>query len=54
MFIGVNAVAQGCCQLVWHSKTEEQGMHFAISSADSRLVPLQIHLWNFALSIGVQ
>ena len=33
MFIGVNAVAQGCCQLVWHSRTEEQVMHFAINSA---------------------
>ena len=28
IFIGKNAVAQGCCQLVWHSSTEEQGRQF--------------------------
>ena len=38
MFIGVsvisvNAVAQGCCQLVWHSSTEEQGRQFTLNSA---------------------
>ena len=27
--IGVNAVVQGCCQLVWYSSTEEQGRHSA-------------------------
>ena len=31
--IGVNAVAQGCCQLVWHSSTEEQGRHFTLNTA---------------------
>ena len=31
--IGVNAVAQGCCQLVWHSSTEEQGRQFTLNSA---------------------
>ena len=29
IFIGKNAVAQGCCQLVWHSSTEEQGRQFS-------------------------
>ena len=31
--IGVNAVAQGCCQLVWRSSTEEQGRQFTLNSA---------------------
>ena len=31
--IGVNAVAQGCCQLVWHSSTEEQGRQLTLNSA---------------------
>ena len=31
--MGVNAVAQGCCQLVWHSSTEEQGRQFTLNSA---------------------
>ena len=33
IFIGVNAVAQGCCQLVWHSSTEEQGRQFSLNPA---------------------
>ena len=33
IFIGVNAVAQGCCQLVWHSSTEEQGRQFTLNPA---------------------
>ena len=33
IFIAVNAVAQGCCQLVWHSSTEEQGRHFTLNTA---------------------
>ena len=33
MFIGVNAVAQGCCQLLWHSGTEEQGRQFTLNTA---------------------
>ena len=33
MCIGVNAVAQGCCQLVWHSSTKEQGMQFTLNTA---------------------
>ena len=31
--MGVNAVAQGCCQLVWHSSTEEQGRQFTLNTA---------------------
>ena len=31
--IGVNAVAPGCCQLVWHSSTEQQGRHFTLNTA---------------------
>ena len=26
-----NAVAQGCCQLVWHSSTEQQGRQFTLN-----------------------
>ena len=33
ILIGVNAVAQGCCQLVGHSSTEEQGRHFTLNTA---------------------
>ena len=29
IFIGKTAVAQGCCQLVWHNSTEEQGRQFS-------------------------
>ena len=32
-FIGVNAVVQGCCQLIWHSSTEEQGRQFTLNSS---------------------
>ena len=35
MFIGVNAVAQGCCQLVWHSSTEEQGRQFILNGSSA-------------------
>ena len=38
MFIGKNAVAQGCCQLVWHSSTEEQGRQFTLNPAALHLV----------------
>ena len=34
-FIGVNAVAQGCCQLIWHSSTEEQGRQFTLNSSSA-------------------
>ena len=33
IFIGVNAVAQSCCQLVWYSSTEGQGMQFTLNTA---------------------
>ena len=31
--IRVNAVAQGCCHLVWHSSTEQQGRHSTLNTA---------------------
>ena len=30
---GVTAMAQDCCQLFWHSSTDQQGMHFALNPA---------------------
>ena len=45
MFIGVNAVAQGCCQLVWHSSTEEQGRQFTLNTAAVHWCLLTEHLY---------
>ena len=53
MSIGVNAVAQGYCHLVWHSKTEEQGVHFAISSAAVHWCLVTAHLYAEWIFIGV-
>ena len=33
IFTGVNAVARGWCQLVWHSSTEEQGRQSTLNTA---------------------
>ena len=48
--IGVEAVAQGCCQLVWHSSTEKQGRQFTLNSAAVQGCMLTAHLhaeWIF-------
>ena len=42
--IGMSAAAQGCCQLVWHSSTEEQGMRFAINTAAVHWCLVTAHL----------
>ena len=41
----VNAVAQGCCQLVWHSSTEKQGMQFTLNTAGVHWCLVAEHLY---------
>ena len=43
--IGVNAMAQGCCQLVWHSSPEEQGRQFTLNSAAVHGCLMPAHLY---------
>ena len=45
MCIGVNAVAQGCCQLVWHSNTEKQGRQFTLNTAAVHWCLVTEHLY---------
>ena len=49
--IGVNAVAQSCCQLVWPSSTEEDGMQFTLKHCSALVVTA--HLYAQWISIGV-
>ena len=51
--IGVNAVAQGCCQLVWHSSTEEQGRQFTLNSAAVHWCMVTAHLYAECIFKGV-
>ena len=53
IFIGVNAVAQGCCQLVWHSSTEEQGRQFTLNSVAVHWFLVTAHLYAEWTFIGV-
>ena len=53
MFISVNAVAQGCCQLVWHSSTEEQGRQFTLNTAAVHCCMVTAHLYAEWMFIGV-
>ena len=50
--IGVNAVAQGCSQLVWHSSTEEQGMQFTLNTAAVHLCLVTANLYAEWIFIG--
>ena len=45
MFIGVNAVAQGCCQLAWHSSTEIQSRQFTLNIAGVHWCLVAEHLY---------
>ena len=45
LFIGVNAGAQGCCQLAWHSSTEKQGMQFTLNTAGVHWCLVAEHLY---------
>ena len=43
-------MAQGCCQLVWHSSTEKQGRQFTLNNAAVQWCMLTAHLqaeWIF-------
>ena len=51
--IGVNAVVQGCCQLVWHSSTEEQGRHFTLNTAAVHWCMVTANLYAKWIFIGV-
>ena len=53
IFIGVNAVAQGCCQLVWHSSTEEQGRQSTQNIAAVHWCMVTAHLYAEWIFIGV-
>ena len=45
MFIGKDGGAQGCCQLVWHSSTEKQGMQFTLNRAGVHCCLVAEHLY---------
>ena len=58
MFIRVNVirvigVAQGCCQLVWHSSTEEQGRQFTLNTAAVHWCLVTAHMYAEWMFIGV-
>ena len=53
MFIGINAAAQGCCHLVWHSSTEEQGRQFTLNAASVHWCMVSAHLYAEWIFIGV-
>ena len=53
IFIGANAVAQGCSQLVWHSSTEEQGRRFTFNTAAVHWCLVTAHLYAEWMFIGV-
>ena len=53
MFIVVNAVAQGCYQLVWHSSREGHGMHFTLNTAAVHWCMVTAHLYADWMFIGV-
>ena len=53
MFIGVNAVAQGCCQLVWHCSTEEQGRQLTLNTAAVHWCMMTANLYAEWVFIGV-
>ena len=45
LFIGKDGGAQGCCQLVWHSSTEKQGMQFTLNTAGVHWSLVAEHLY---------
>ena len=51
--IGVNAVAQGCCQLVWHSSTEGEGRQLPLKAAVVHWCLVTADLYAQWISIGV-
>ena len=51
--IGVDAVAQGCCQLVWHSSTEQQGRQCTLNSAAVQECMLTAHMYAQWIFVGV-
>ena len=53
VFIGVNAVAQGCCELVWHSSTEQQGRQFTLNTAAVHWSLVNANLYAEWICIGV-
>ena len=46
-------MAQGCCQLVWHSSTEEQGRQFTLNSAAVHWGMVTAHLYAECIFKGV-
>ena len=53
IFTGVNAVAQGCCQLVWHSSIEEQDRQLTQNTAAVHWCSVTAHLYAEWIFIGV-
>ena len=53
IFIGKNGGAHGCCQLVWHSSTEEQGRQFTLNTAAVHWCLVTAHLYAEWIFIGV-
>ena len=52
IFTGVNEVAQGCCQQVLHSSTEQQGRQFTLNSAAVHWFLVTAHLYTDLICIG--
>ena len=50
--VGAIAVAQGCCEPVLQSSTEQQGSYFALSSAAMHWCCISAHLYEEQISIG--
>ena len=51
--IGVFAVAQGCCEPVSQSSTEQWGSYLALTSAAVRWCCITVQLYEEQISIGV-
>ena len=49
----VNAVAQGCCQLVWHSSSEEQGRQSTQNTAAVHWCMVTANLFAVSIFIAV-
>ena len=53
IFRGKNAGAQGCCQLVWHNSTEQQGRQSTLNTAAVHWCLVAAHLSAEWIFIGV-
>ena len=52
IFIGKNAGAQGCWQLVWHNNTEQEGRQLTLNTAAVHCCLVTAHLYAEWIFIG--